>query len=281
MTEGPRIRRILAATDLSECGGRAATLAGMIARATDAELSVVYVHSTGPDYTSRVLAGERTVRELADEKRADTERELDHHLAALPVARRLILSGPAAAGILGAAEEVGADLVVVGTRGQGPLNRALLGSVAEAVILDSHRPVLSVRCGESPLPPALRRIICAVDASAVSRAALDLAWVVASAFNAELSAVSVIDRQEETDEAEERLEAWVRNGRIRSAVVTRDGSAAATLIEFAKERGADLLVTGATRKFLSKKTALGSTATALTHHAHCPVLVVSRSIDAG
>jgi nucleotide-binding universal stress UspA family protein len=43
------------------------------------------------------------------------------------------------------AEEVNADLVVIGTHGRSGLARALLGSVAEKIIRTSTRPVLTIR----------------------------------------------------------------------------------------------------------------------------------------
>jgi nucleotide-binding universal stress UspA family protein len=48
------------------------------------------------------------------------------------------------------ADEVNADLIVVGTHGRRGLARALLGSVAENVIRTSMRPVLAIRGGEKP-----------------------------------------------------------------------------------------------------------------------------------
>lgn len=43
------------------------------------------------------------------------------------------------------AEEIGADLIVMGTHGRRGLSRALLGSVAEYIVRTSTRPVLTVR----------------------------------------------------------------------------------------------------------------------------------------
>jgi len=43
------------------------------------------------------------------------------------------------------AEEIGAGLIVIGSRGQGGVRRALMGSVSDSVVRQAHCPVLRVR----------------------------------------------------------------------------------------------------------------------------------------
>ncbi len=43
------------------------------------------------------------------------------------------------------AEEIGAGLIVMGSRGLGGIRRALMGSVSDSVIRHAHCPVLVVR----------------------------------------------------------------------------------------------------------------------------------------
>ena len=47
--------------------------------------------------------------------------------------------------IVGLAQELGAGLIVLGSRGLGRLRRALMGSVSNSVIRHAHCPVLVVR----------------------------------------------------------------------------------------------------------------------------------------
>ena len=56
-----------------------------------------------------------------------------------------ILDGPPADAILHVAETHEADLIVVGSRGHGAVQRALFGSVSKAVVTRSPRPVLIVK----------------------------------------------------------------------------------------------------------------------------------------
>jgi len=57
----------------------------------------------------------------------------------------LMRTGDARDVILATAEEVKADLIVMGTHGRRGISRALLGSVAETVVRTSPVPVLTVR----------------------------------------------------------------------------------------------------------------------------------------
>ncbi|QHI09486.1 universal stress protein [Acinetobacter haemolyticus] len=53
--------------------------------------------------------------------------------------------GIATDGILFVADEIGADLIVMGSRGRTGVKRLLLGSVARTVLTESHIPVLIIK----------------------------------------------------------------------------------------------------------------------------------------
>jgi nucleotide-binding universal stress UspA family protein len=58
-----------------------------------------------------------------------------------------VLGGEAASAICGLAAEVGAQAIVIGTRGRGGLKRALLGSVSDYVVRNAPCTVLVTRAG--------------------------------------------------------------------------------------------------------------------------------------
>ena len=63
----------------------------------------------------------------------------------LSVMASVIHHGPASEGIIFVADEVGADLIIMGSHGRTGVKRLLLGSVARAVLTESHIPVLIVK----------------------------------------------------------------------------------------------------------------------------------------
>jgi nucleotide-binding universal stress UspA family protein len=83
-----------------------------------------------------------------NEARQQAEGALDHTVAVLPegvpveTATPLGSPGPA---LVDFAREISADVIVVGSRGQGALKRLLLGSVSNHVIHNAHCAVVVVR----------------------------------------------------------------------------------------------------------------------------------------
>jgi nucleotide-binding universal stress UspA family protein len=86
------------------------------------------------------------VEEVEREQRAHADRVLHAALAALGGAGvevdTRVLSGPPAETLAEAAAEV--DLVVAGSRGQGAVARALLGSVSDRLVHLCPKPILIV-----------------------------------------------------------------------------------------------------------------------------------------
>ena len=85
--------------------------------------------------------------EVGEIKRRDGERLLDEAAAALglPDAERRMGAGGPGSEISRLASELGATVLVVGTRGRGGIKRALLGSVSDHLVRNAPCPVLVVR----------------------------------------------------------------------------------------------------------------------------------------
>jgi len=92
-----------------------------------------------------VLATAEVASRIADAARVSLESAAEQRRGrGVPIDTQLREGAPAEE-ILRVADDVGADLVVIGTHGRRGLARALLGSVAEHVIRTSHRPVVTIR----------------------------------------------------------------------------------------------------------------------------------------
>ena len=136
---------ILLATDGSTEAQLARTTAIDIANSTNSELHVVTVAPGYPSYDIRnpsVVEGLRErAKDILDEQVAKIEQEggkvAEKHLR---IAERY-----RAQQIVKVAEDIGAGLIVMGSRGLGGVRRALMGSVSDSVVRHAHCPVLVVR----------------------------------------------------------------------------------------------------------------------------------------
>jgi len=182
--QGSLPRRILLATDGSEDAALAARAALDLSEACDAELHVVHVwtdaRSAVHHPAAAVLGGRPHLRKEA----GGVLREQAWNVRAEggEVARAHLRRGRPAEEIVILAEELAADLVVVGSRGRGASRQFLEGSVSEGVIRLACCPTLIVRGGEGAWPPT--RVVVGEDFSEDSGAAARLAVGVAGLFEA-------------------------------------------------------------------------------------------------
>ena len=129
----------------------AAALVGMTERS---ELHLVWAVDRYRDWTPP--EGELADLETQIEQmRATAELALkaQHDRIQVEVFHHVVDATPASA-ICDVADEVGADLILVGTHGRTGVRRALLGSVAEKVVRDAGCPVLVMR-PRGPRPAAI------------------------------------------------------------------------------------------------------------------------------
>lgn len=148
---GRRAGVVLAATDLSDPSLPAIGAGAAAAERSGARLVVVSVldwalptaaAATGVVSALPALPTPELTREVRDALRSTLEHAMTR-VGATGEAR--VLEGSAASAIVDCAEEVGAELVVVGTHGRTGLARLALGSVAERVIRAAGCSVLAVR----------------------------------------------------------------------------------------------------------------------------------------
>jgi nucleotide-binding universal stress UspA family protein len=106
----------------------------------------------------------------------------------------LILPGGAAAAIIAYAKQIDADLVLVPTRGYGPLGQLLFGCTAMDVIRGTTRAVWVIKDAHPSVqrPHPYKRIACGINITSEGQAVLNYAAAVAATWNAELIVVHAI-----------------------------------------------------------------------------------------
>jgi nucleotide-binding universal stress UspA family protein len=138
---------ILLATDGSAEAQLAARTAADLAQRTDSDLHVLTVGAgvpisatTSPAHFEDVL---RENRRQAQEVLKQEAKRIEESGAT--VNQTHLKEGRAEEEIVELAEEPGAGLIVMGSRGHSRLRRALMGSVSDAVVRHAHCPVTIVR----------------------------------------------------------------------------------------------------------------------------------------
>jgi nucleotide-binding universal stress UspA family protein len=196
--------------------------------------------------------------------------------------------------LVGQASVAGAGLVVVGSRGLGPIASTVLGSVSQEVIDLAPCPVLVARSSR------ITRTVAGTDGSACAEAAERFYTSLPIARSVPVTMVSVAEvlgplapgiaptmtgataaaqaeaaeaRQAQLRIAEEARERLRRAG-LDAAACVRDGDPAAELLAEAAETAADLIVVGSRGRTGLARLALGSVARRVLHHASASVLIV-------
>ncbi len=159
----PVYKTILVTTDLTPNSEHAFKHAVVVARQTDAKIHLLHVvpeiDNTFRTYVSAVM-GEGKLAEFEKTHEEDAKQEVrqelehfahteleDHPEDLARFAGVTVLHGHPVPQILKTADELDADLIVMGTHGKGALEYTFLGSTAEKVLRKSKRPVFVV-----PLP---------------------------------------------------------------------------------------------------------------------------------
>jgi nucleotide-binding universal stress UspA family protein len=141
---------MLLATDGSKDAELATTTALDLANSTSSELHIVLVEEPVYAYVDPSGYPISTSAEVVDELEQQARMRLDAEVEKIrsaggAVAEAHLRVGTAGAEIVDLAEEIGAGLIVMGSRGLGGIRRALMGSVSDLVTRHAHCPVLVVR----------------------------------------------------------------------------------------------------------------------------------------
>lgn len=298
------MKTILIATDFSEHARIAGRYAITLAKMLDANL--VCMHAT------IMTEAEPNAYELAhgqlEEFRRAMQLEIGHKRRWLELlsdeagregvkAQHHLVDGSPADAICAAAEELKADLVVIGSHGYTGLKRLLLGSVAERVVRHCHSSILVAR---PPLIDAhgFRHILVPTDFGDSSERALEQAtmlaardasidllhcWQTSELIDGTIDPVAVTSASaavidEITRDAERTGQSWVAkaaSGERNVAFHMHEGRPTHGVQSFIEEsqRPYDLVAVGTHGRTGIKRVLMGSVAETTVRYSPCSVLV--------
>jgi nucleotide-binding universal stress UspA family protein len=282
--------RILLATDGSEDAGLAATSSVALAKATGSELHVTTVGEGYPPHDAYRPLAERS-RQLA-RKILYEQVEKIRNLGGT-VARSHLKVGSAQEEVVTLAEELGAGLIIAGSRGKGRIKRLVMGGVSDSVVRHAHCPVLVVR-GKAAVFPA--KILLATDGSEDAELAASTAAELAGVTGSELHAVTVAVeypyvyayydlrhkveverfRQQAREVLDRQADPIRKAGGTLANKHLRVGVPDEEIVLLAEELGTSLIVLGSRGLGSLRRALVGSVSDSVVRHAHCPVLVTRR-----
>jgi nucleotide-binding universal stress UspA family protein len=300
-----RLHRILCPIDASEPSAQAALQAIAFARWSGARVTALHV--TTPSYAVAL----ELLPLVTEQQRADAEEALRGWMctrfrqafkSGISV-DLLVKCGTPAQEILACATELPADLIVMGTHGESGFDHLVLGSITEKVLRLARCPVLTVpphSVATSRLP--FERILCALDFSDCSLAALEFAMTTAMGSGAALTLAHVLEwpwheppppafdelpraeaealgayRQRREQQALDRLKALAPEG-LRDRCHTRvsHGRSYVEILRLAADEQVDLIVLGVHGRNAIDMAIFGSTSSQVLRRATCPVLTLRR-----
>jgi nucleotide-binding universal stress UspA family protein len=296
------ITRLLCPIDFSDASRHALEHAVMLAQWYDAAL--IGLHVFNPTYAAvgavGPAAGGTTFASPAASSRLQLEiaDALAPAKAAGVAIEACIEEGSPAGQILSGVARHRADLIVMGTHGASGFERLMLGSVTEKVVRKAGCPVLTVppRSHATSRQP-FQRILCPIDFSPPSAAALHLALSLAQEAEARLMLLHVLEwpigheppplptfnvpeyriyREKEAAAELERLVPATAHDWCEPSTHLVHGKPYEQVLAFAGDHGVDLIVIGVHGRNALDVAMFGSTTNQVIRGATCPVLTLRR-----
>jgi nucleotide-binding universal stress UspA family protein len=281
--------KILLATDGSEDAVQATEAAADLASKSGSELHLLHVwHDVPSPYAHAFVKRELRSqgREILDEQARKIES------AGVTVTRAHLRGGRTSDEVIKLSDELGVGLLVVGSRGLGPVKRILMGSHSEEIVHHAHVPVLVLRRGRGVWPPT--HVIIGEDFSDDARKAGELAASIGRLYGSQVLLIHAVpdlpevppgemrsaieELYDEREEDKSRLEN--RAGELEAILGSRPqirltgGYPAAVILEVAqREEEPPLIAVGSRGIAGVRRTRLGSVSTKIVTAAPGQVLV--------
>ncbi|MDF0667695.1 MAG: universal stress protein [Nitrospira sp.] len=285
--EQPVIKRILFATDFSSCAHHAEEYVAFLANAYEATVTILHVLEIYEGTYVTTVQDPSETHERLDEivrRLAQPAGRVKHQQRA----------GIPDTIICETAQEVRADLIVLGTHGRTGLRHVLLGSTAERVLTMALCPVLTIRKHEEveghdvKKPIQFKQIAVPIDFSDCSLDAVGYGVQIAKKFDASLILLHSLEplsygidltfghtAEQNRQQIVTRLKLVadeVQSQGVSVRTVIRGGLPADSILDFIDSSDCDLVVMGTHGRRGLSHLVKGSVAEAVLRRASCPVL---------
>lgn len=184
--------------------------------------------------------------------------------------------------IIDFAQQVHANLIMVGSNCKNSLERIIIGSVSQAILNSAQCPVIVAKtpCSFAHAEePVFKNVLLPIDNSVFSVAAVR--WLTNFRWTADtkLVVLAVVEQDTDLDQVHNSLNnragelaRYFRSGNILTEIVR--GEPQQTIIDVAHRYHSDLIVMGSHGHTGFKKLILGSVSQAVSHQAPCAVAIV-------
>ena len=265
------IKRILIPTDFSETANLALEHAVKMARLLDSEITLLHVVST---FAFRV-----NLPEMEFGSKLNKIAEEISQKEGLKVST-LITSGRIREEVVRVAEEIYADIIILGTHGVSGLREFFMGSNAFRIVSDAACPVLCIQ--ESGHPVGFKNIIVPIDNSFYSREKLGLSIKLARLYDATIHICGLRSHDHNDEEINAKFRIKMKqvddflheqDVEFTSTTLYCENIATASM-EYAAEIKADLIIIMNEQEVNSTGFFMGPYAQQVVNHSKIPVISI-------
>jgi nucleotide-binding universal stress UspA family protein len=297
------IRNILVPTDYSNCAAQALEHAIYLANYCRAKLHIIHADVRDQEEPQDPDGRLPKMKQIHEQLNSIAMEKLNSNLQAYVkgfreevVTKEILGGGSEADLILQYARDHDVDLIVMGTHGRRGLGYMFLGNIAQEVVRFATCPVYTVRESEKPQSPDDKNLVlCPVDFSEYSKAAVSMAREAAHLYRAKLQLLHVVKNtlyspynifEEKNNlrlpqEMAERYEKEMKQlfdaspgpgVRVEFKVAT--GHVVSEILEYISSNGVDLIVIATHGMTGLMHFVLGGVAEKVIRRALCPILTV-------
>lgn len=262
---------IIVGTDFSKGSFVALEVAIDIARALHVDISLIWVQQ------ERMLSSEEEKATLARLAENKLQELCEQHREALPGQKITyeICHGKVSTVLAEKAKAEMAPMIVIGTNGASGFEKYWMGSTAVRIVQEASCPTLSIREGFD-FHKSLERIVVPIRVSTSSREKVRPAVKMAKIFNSEIHILGLLSTPAESATLHAYMQQaanYIENEGIKCVSVTKkSNNLCDSILTYADEVKADLLVIHTEQDQLLSQLFLGTNAQQIVHKSQIPVL---------